>query len=164
MRAAQSDQHQFALRAYRPDDAGALLALFRDTVKKVNARDYSPAQIRAWASDEIDAAAWARRFAGRFVVVAEAGGDQVGFIELEFSGHIDRMYVAPAWQGRGVGKALTSAAAAEARLRGIGRLFAEVSITARPFFERQGFSVIAPQEVELRGEKFLNYRMERVLR
>jgi hypothetical protein len=37
----------FTLRPYRPDDAPALLALFKDTIRRVNIRDYSPEQI--WA-------------------------------------------------------------------------------------------------------------------
>ena len=44
------------LRPYRPNDAPALLALFRDTIRRVNSRDYSRAQIAAWASDDIDTA------------------------------------------------------------------------------------------------------------
>ena len=35
--------------------------------------------------------------------------------------------------------------------------------TARPFFESQGFVVLAPQVVMCRGVEFVNYRMERVL-
>jgi len=30
-----------SLRPYRPDDSPALLALFRDTIRRVNSRDYS---------------------------------------------------------------------------------------------------------------------------
>lgn len=60
------------LRPYRPHDAPALLALFRDTIRRVNRRDYSPAQVAAWAADDIDTARWCDRFAGRFVSVAEA--------------------------------------------------------------------------------------------
>ena len=33
------------LSTYRPDDAPLLLALFRDTVRRVHCRDYSPAQV-----------------------------------------------------------------------------------------------------------------------
>jgi putative acetyltransferase len=54
------------LRAYREEDAPALLALYRDTIRRVNARDYSPEQVRAWAPEDIDPGGWARRFAGRF--------------------------------------------------------------------------------------------------
>jgi putative acetyltransferase len=151
------------LRAYRPDDADALLALFRDTIRRVNARDYSEDQIRAWASDDIDPDAWAGRFAGRFVVVAEEAARPVGFAELEPGGHVDRVYVSADHQRRGFGRALLAGVVAEARRRGIARLFVEASITARPFFEAEGFRVLAPQMVTCRGAEFVNYRMERAL-
>jgi putative acetyltransferase len=151
------------LRSYRPDDAPALLALFRDTVHRVNSRDYSPAQVAAWASDDIDTTRWFGRFSGRFVPVAEEDGRPVGFAELEPDGHVDRVYVSADHQGRGIGRLLLSAVVAEARRVGLVRLFTEASITARPFFEARGFTVLAPQVVNLRGVEFVNYRMELIL-
>jgi GNAT superfamily N-acetyltransferase len=152
------------LRPYRPEDAAELLALFRDTVRRVNCQDYSPEQIRAWTSDEIDAEAWAKRFEGRFVVVAEKAGRIVGFTELEENGHIDRLYVSADHQRQGIGRVLLGAVAAEAERCGISRLWSEVSITAKPLFEAAGFRVVAPQTVRVRGVDFLNYRMERLLK
>ena len=140
-----------------------LLALFRDTIRRVNSRDYSPSQIAAWASEEIDTAVWFGRFTGRFVPVAEEAGHPVGFAELETDGHIDRVYVSADHQRRGIGRQLLAAVVAEARWLGLARLFTEASITARPFFEAQGFLVRAPQVVTCRGVEFINYRMERVL-
>ena len=151
------------MRPYRPDDAPALLALYRDTIRRVNSRDCSPAQIAAWASDEIDAVGWFGRFAERFVPVAEEDGGPVGFAELEPDGHIGRVYVSADHQRRGIGRQLLAAVVAEARRLGLVRLFTEASITARPFFEAQGFTVLAPQVVTCRGAEFVNYRMERVL-
>ena len=151
------------LRPFRPDDAPALLALFRDTIRRVNSRDYSPAQVAAWASDDIDTVSWFRRFAGRFVPVAEEAGRPVGFAELEPDGHIDRVYVSADHQRRGIGRQLLAAVVIEARRVGLTRLFTEASITARPFFESQGFAVLAPQVVTCGGIEFVNYRMERVL-
>lgn len=151
------------LRTYKPDDAPALLTLFRDTIRRVNAQDYTPDQIRAWASDDIDPQVWASRFAGRFVSVAEEAGWPVGFAELEAGGHIDRMYVSADQQRRGVGRSLLLAVVAQAKRLGVARLFTEASITARPFFESQGFVVLAPQVVTCRGVEFINYRMERAL-
>jgi putative acetyltransferase len=151
------------LRPYQPDDAPALLALFRDTIRRVNSRDYSPTQIAAWASDDIDTDFWSGRFTGRFVPVAEEAGCPVGFAELESNGHIDRVYVSADHQGRGIGRQLLDAVVGEARRVGIVRLFTEASITARPFFEAHGFTVLAPQVVTCRGAEFINYRMERVL-
>jgi GNAT superfamily N-acetyltransferase len=129
------------------------LALFRDTIRRVNCRDYSTAQVAAWASDDIDMARWAARFAGRFVPVAQEAGRPVGFAELESDGHIDRVYVSADYQRRGIGRLVLAAVEAEARRIGL----------ARPFFEAQGFTVLAPQVVTCRGVEFINYRMERVL-
>ena len=152
-------------RPYDPADAPALLALFRDTVRRVNRRDYSPDQIEAWAAEAIDPAEWAARFAGRHVVVAAEECRLVGFIELEPDGHIDRMFVAADAVGRRIGSALLALVVAEARSRSraVPRLFVEASITARPFFARHEFVTLAEQTVVLRGVEFLNYRMERHL-
>ena len=151
------------LRPYQCDDAPALLALFRDTIRRVNSRDYSPAQIAAWAPENIDTVSWSERFDGLYVPVAEEAGRVVGFAELEQDGHIDRVYVSADHQRRGIGQQLLAAVVAEARGAGIARLFTEASITARPFFEAQGFIVLTPQVVTCRGAELVNYRMERVL-
>ncbi len=151
------------IRAFQPDDAPLLLELFRDTIRRVNVRDYSAEQVQAWSSDEIDEAAWSGRFAGRFVAVAEVGGRVAGFAELEADGRIDRFYVSADHQRLGVGRALLAAIVEEAQRLGLGRLAADVSITARPFFEREGFFVDSPQVVELRGVEFRNDRMSRRL-
>lgn len=149
------------LRPYRPEDAPALLALFRDTIRRVNLRDYSPEQIAAWASDDIDEIAWAQRFAGRFAAVAEEAARPVGFADLEPNGHVDRLFVSADHQRRGIGRLLLSAVIAEAERLGLKRLHADVSITARPFFEAHGFVVLAPEVVTCRGVEFVNFRMER---
>lgn len=149
------------LRAYQPDDASSLLELFKDTIRRVNSQHYSPEQIRAWASDDIDLAVWAARFNGRFVVVAEEAARPVGFAELELNGHIGRVYVSADHQRRGVGQALMNEVLSEAKRLGLPRLIVEASITALPFFEAQGFSVITSQVVTCRGSEFVNYRMER---
>lgn len=151
------------IRAYRPDDAPGLLDLFRDTIRRVNSRDYDPRQVRAWASDDIDPAAWAARFVGRYAIVAESAGRLAGFAELEPDGHLGRFYVSDDHQGLGVGTALLASLSAEALRTGVVRLFTEASITARPFFEARGFTVLAPQVVVHRGVEFVNYRMERRL-
>lgn len=152
------------IRLYRSADAPALLALFRESIRRVASRDYNAEQIAAWASDEIDPAAWAARFNGRYAIVAEADGQHAGFTELEPDGHIDRFYVSADHQRQGVGRALMEALLAEANRVRLPRLFLEASITAKPFFESHRFSVITPQQVVVRGVEFVNYRMERPLR
>ncbi len=163
MRETGARRAVITLRPFRPDDASALLVLFRDTIRRVNSRDYAPSQIAAWASDDIDQTLWANRFDGRFVAVAEEFGRPVGFAELEPDGHIDRVYVSADHQGRGIGRQLLTAVLDEAKRAGMLRLYVEASVTARPFFEALGFIVRNPQVVTVRGIDFVNYRMERVI-
>src|ERR1700754_4256832 len=91
--------------------------------------------------------------------LALVDGEPAGFTDLEPDGHLDMMFVDPRFHQRGVATALVRRAEAEARRVGLREIFAEVSITARPFFERQGFSVVAPHPIELHGLVFKTWRM-----
>ena len=91
------------LRPYRPADCPALAALFYETVHTVNARDYSPRQLDAWASGRVDLAAWNASFLAHTTLVAEEEGAIVGFADLAPDGYLDRLYVHRDWQRRGGG-------------------------------------------------------------
>ena len=151
------------IRLYRPADLDAVMDLFRESVRRVAIRDYSQAQVEAWAPDRPDRERWAERRASRPTWVAEIDGTIAGFTDLEPDGHVDMMYVHPDHQGKGIATGLLKTVESEAARLGLGRLYTEASITAKPFFERKGFHVIAPQTVSLRGMDFLNYRMEKRL-
>ena len=51
----------------------------------------------------------------------------------------------------------------EAVTLGLPRLYAEVSITAKDFFLRKGFTLDAERIVEIRGEQLTNYAMAKRL-
>jgi putative acetyltransferase len=150
------------VRPFRADDIPALFDLFHGTVHRVNSRDYTPEQLRAWSPGEMNAARWAT-LAERHAVVAECEGRIAGFADLEPDGHIDRFFAHADFQGRGVGAVMMAAILSEAGRLELPRLFAEVSVTARPFFERHGFVVLAEQQVVVRGVPLTNFRMERRL-
>jgi|SRR6185437_2437381 len=163
------------VRDLRHADIPAVISVFRASVRLTACRDYTHEQVVAWAPDEIDLAAWAKRYDTRQAWVAEVGAgfarassletgsEIVGFIELEGSSHLDMMYVHPAVQRRGVGSALLSQLESAARELGARRLRTEASITARPFFERRGFLLVAEQTVALRSQQLINFRMEKPL-
>lgn len=153
----------FLVRIATPADAGQIAQLFFDTVHHVNSRDYAPHQVDAWAPTVRPAADWADRQATHRTWVAVAGEAILGFGELEASGHIDCFYCHKDHQGVGVGTALLAAIVAEAVRLGVPKLFAEVSITARPFFERRGFCVVRELQTEIRGVALVNCLMERSL-
>ena len=151
------------IRRYEPSDIDDVISLFRDTVRRIARRDYTQDQVIAWAPDNIDREARAIRHSSKPTWIAEIGSTMVGFADLEPDGHLDCMYVHADYQGRGVASRLLAEVETVAKARGLTRLYSEVSITARPFFERRGFRLIAAQIVTARGQEFLNYRMEKFL-
>jgi putative acetyltransferase len=152
------------IRDYRPADLDALIALFRESVRKTARRDYTQGQVMAWAPDDIDRGSWTARRSSRPTWVAEIGGVAAGFTDLTADGLIDMLYVHPAYQRRGVARALVERTEWAARASGLARLRTAASIPARPVFERLGFHLVETQTVILRGEALVNYRMENSLR
>jgi putative acetyltransferase len=151
------------IRTYQAADAASVVDVFRASVRSTAARDYHPAQIRAWAPDVIDEEKFGRRCETKSTWVAEIEDRVAGFSDLEPDGHVDMLYVHPDFQRRGVARALLQHVEKAARAMDLRRLYTEASITARPAFESMGFRVIAPQTVTVRGESWANYRMEKRL-
>jgi putative acetyltransferase len=151
------------IRDYGVGDAPEIARLFYETVRSVNRAAYSDEQVEAWAPDVPDPEEWHARMASRRTLVAEEGGKVVGFAELEGDGHLDMLYLRKDAVRRGVGRRLYRMVEQEARALGLGRIFTEASITARPFFERHGFRVVREQTVTVRGVPMTNFAMEKPL-
>jgi putative acetyltransferase len=154
---------EIRIRPYDEKDAPEIVRLFYETIRSVNLADYSQEQVEAWAPEIPDPDAWNARLSGRRTLVAEEGGEVVGFAEIEGDGHLDTFYCRKDSVGRGVGSRLYLAVEQEARIRGLGRLFTEASITARPFFERHGFRTIRERTVVRRGVELTNFAIEKRL-
>ena len=151
------------VRLYQAGDSAVLALLFTETVRAINAADYSFEQVEAWAGNPPDVERWRGRLSGRIVFVAEHDSELVGFTTFEPNGHLDHLYVHPRFQRQGIASAMLRRIEGEAISHGISRIFTEASITARPFFEYVGFRLITPQAVAVSGMSFLNYRMEKFL-
>lgn len=143
------------LRAYRPADCPRMARLFYDTVHTVNAADYTPQQLDAWADGRPDLAAWDRSFRRHCTLLAEEDGTLAGFADMAPDGYLDRLYVHREFQRRGVAAALCSAL--ESQIPGPWTTYA--SITARPFFLARGYRMLQARQVERHGVLLTNYWM-----
>ena len=144
------------IREYRDGDFSTLCQIFQRAVRETASQHYSPAQVSAWA--QLDETRWRQKMADSLVQVATVDDVPVGFVTaVEF--YIDLLFVDPLYSRRGIASALLKALFARLPT---GTLTVEASITARACFERLGFVVVAEQEVEARGETFVNYRMEKI--
>lgn len=154
---------QFDIRLYQKGDAPVMINLFRNAVRKVALKDYTPEQTRAWAPDEINAVAWEQRCLSRPTWLAFDQSILAGFIDLESDGHLDVLYVSPDHQGVGVASCLYACVEAQAIHNGNKTIYVEASLTAKPFFERKGFYVLTAQDVERGGQLLVNFKMEKIL-
>lgn len=147
------------IRRYEPEDLGQITALFYDTVHAVNAADYAPEQLDAWADGAPDAERWNRSLLAHHSLVAVEGRDLiVGFGDIDGTGYLDRLYVHKDRQGLGIATALCDRLerAVDAPV-----ITTHASITARPFFEGRGYRVLREQRVERHGVQMTNYVMEK---
>ena len=159
------------LRSYERRDCPALARLFFDTVHTVNRRDYTQAQVDAWATGEVDLAAWDAWATGEVdlaawdaslaahrALVAEEDGVILGFADMADDGYLDRLYVHKDHQNKGIATALCDALEGAS---GAARFTTHASLTARPFFEGRGYRVVRTQQVERRGVRLPNFVMEK---
>ncbi|WP_019179531.1 GNAT family N-acetyltransferase [Microbacterium yannicii] len=152
------------IRNYRTEDAPATLAIFLAAITETAAADYSPEQVRAWARpDRRNLTEWDLARKARNTYVALIVDEVVGFSDVSATGYIDMMFVSPAQARRGVARTLLMELERRARDTGVTRLTADVSVTARPFFERFGFHVVAEQRPVTDGVRMTNFRMAKAL-
>ncbi len=151
------------VRTHRNGDIPGISRLYYDTIHHVNCHDYTREQVDAWAPAVPDLTFWKERFKKYHVYVAEEDRHVIGFTGLDAAGHIDCFFVHYEWQRRGVGTRLMDRLLATAGREKMLRLFAEVSITAVPFFRDCGFVVVRENETIRRNVKLKQFAMERWL-
>ena len=149
------------IRAYQPVDNEQLTALFFDTVHAVTVGDYTAAQRDVWAPVGIDAEKWCKPFCKDYVLVAVKNGEIVGFATLTETGCLDRLYVHKDHQRQGIATLLSEKIESHAQKNNIQELSADVSITAKPFFIKQGYQLLCENIVERDGERLRNYKMKK---
>ncbi|POH71683.1 GNAT family N-acetyltransferase [Arthrobacter glacialis] len=140
------------------------MAIFLAAVTETAAADYSPEQIQAWARPEArELSTWHAAMHGRNSYVATVDGEPAGFSDIDPQGYIDMMFVAPRYLRLGVARQLLGHVESKARADHLTALTADVSITARPFFERHGFVVEAKQHPVMVGVQLTYYAMKKNL-
>ena len=150
------------IRKYKSGDEKYLAQIYHDAIYKLAANDYTKEQSDAWANPPLDTehCRHKERCDAKQPFVNERDGRVIGFIELDPDGHIDCTYVDPAYARTGVMSEIMEVVKLEASRKNIPKLYAEVSKTARPFFEHHGFVWIRDITVNVRGVSLDNSVME----
>ncbi len=146
------------IRKYEESDCKYLAELFYDTVHSVNANDYTEEQLNAWATENMDLGEWNKSLSKNYSVVAVENDVIVGFGDMDKTGYLDRLFVHKDYQHKGIATAICNELENAVNTADIS---ANVSITARSFFEKRGYKVIKKQEVERQGIILTNYNMKK---
>lgn len=148
------------LHEYTKDDAEGTRSVFTRAVNITAARDYDPQQVQAWVCAADDPVTWHEARLSANTCVAVVDGQVVGFIDVDDTGYIDMLFVEPTWVRFGIATALLGWAKQRAKEVGAERMSTHASVTARPFFEAQGFISTEEHHPVVRGVRFTNYLME----
>lgn len=150
----------FIIRAALQSDAVELKKLFQNTVLAINRRDYSQAEVEDWASCGDDLSNIEDMIKTHYFIVAiNQQSEIVGFSSITPQGYLHSMFVHKDFQGEGIATMLLNEIEQYAITNGIMRITSEVSLTARPFFEKKGYIVEEEQKRKANQLSLTNFWM-----
>lgn len=151
------------IRQAQLTDLAEMQQLFVDTIKTICAADYDSKQIEVWASGVDHTKRWMDILEQQTVFVAQYSDRIVGFATLGNGTYIDMFYVHKDHQRQGIAQRLMNEVMNEAKRSGQMLLTSDVSITAKAFFEKNGFSQQREQINIRQGVELINYHMKKYL-
>ena len=133
---------------------------FRSTVLHVNIRHYTKEEVEDWAScgdsvEHLKELLSHNHFIGAF----DKANRMVGFSSMNKDGYLHSMFVHKDWQGKGVATQLLSEVERIAKQLGVVEITSEVSLTARPFFEKKGYEIVKIQKYRANKLELTNFIM-----
>jgi len=150
---------RFALLSDLPE----MQKLYAETIQAVCINDYSQQQIDVWKTTAENTDRWTNVVNEQLAVVAEKNHKLIGFGTLRDGNYIDFFYIHKDFQGQGIADKILSQLETHALKSGNFNLTSDVSITAKPFFEKKGFLVVKEQKNLRKGVELINYKMSKTL-
>jgi putative acetyltransferase len=148
-------------------DLKEMQELYIETIKHVCKDDYNPAQIDVWISGVDNTERWVEVINTQFVLLAIIQNKITGFGTLKDGNYIDFFYIHKEYQRQGIADKILTELELEAKKYPDASeqkiITSDISITAKPFFEKKGFIVKAEQRNIRLGVELINYKMEKDL-
>jgi RimJ/RimL family protein N-acetyltransferase len=141
------------------DDVNSITLVFRDTIQHVNAKDYPTDEIEDWSSWWKDHDKWIEKIQEQHFIIAKKDVKMVGFSSIAPDGYLDFMFTHKEYQGQGIATKLLHQIERKALQQGNETIYSDVSITAKSFFEKNGYTVEKQQLKKSRNKELINFRM-----
>jgi len=155
---------KISVREAQVTDIDQIRFLFRDTVRHVNAKDYSAREINVWAEGYKNIEGWKKNLSEQYFLVAQTDTMIVGFASMTDLGLLDYLYIDKNFQRKGVATSLLAAIESRAEKLSLKEITAQVSKTAIPFFESKGFIKTGDVIRRVQDVEFVNAVMTKQLR
>ena len=152
------------IRKLLDDEYDKVIKLIYDSVHTVCQKDYSREELDAWAPDNFDVIKFQRALDGCLNLVAFEKEQIVGFISMEKTGYINRLYTHRLFLCRGIASSLLKRAEEWAKAHGVHELSLDSSKTAKDFYIKMGFCDSGISVTNHRGVIFRNTVMKKVLK
>ncbi|RKR09581.1 putative acetyltransferase [Flavobacterium sp. 90] len=144
-------------------DLQEMQQLYIETIQSVCQNDYNPAQREAWIYGVKNTDRWLEVINAQFVLLAIIENQIVGFGTLKDGSYIDFFYIHKDFQRQGIADKILTELELEAKKNNSKIITSDISITAKPFFEKKGFVAKAEQKNIRLGVELINYKMEKHL-
>ena len=150
------------IRKFKSSDSVEVARSHRGTIRYINKANYPPKQIKVW-SGRVSAKRFRESIHQRKRFVAIEKGKIVGFGDFSPDGELTGLYVNKDFQRKGVGKYLLKKLEKEARKQGIKEFHLSSTITAKIFYQRNGYQITKKGKHEINGQMLVVYRMKKKL-
>lgn len=144
-------------------DLEEMQKLYVETIQSVCKNDYNAEQIEAWIYGVKNKNRWIDVVENQFVLLAIIENQISGFGTLKDGNYIDFFYIHKDFQRQGIADKILNELELEARKHNSKIITSDISITAKPYFEKKGFVVKTEQKNIRLGVELINYKMEKEL-
>ncbi|MBR2885575.1 MAG: GNAT family N-acetyltransferase [Clostridia bacterium] len=151
------------IRRLLDDEYEDVVQLITQTVHCVCANDYTQEELDAWAPQNFDINKFRANLSPCCNLAAFEKGKIVGFISIERSGYINRLYTHKDFLRRGIATELFLKAEAWAKENGICELSLDSSKTAEEFYLKMGFERAGIAVMHHGGVVFRNCVMKKTI-
>nr|WP_295921880.1 GNAT family N-acetyltransferase [uncultured Dyadobacter sp.] len=151
------------LRTAQIHDLETLQSLYQQTIEDSCQSDYDERQRKAWRQGVENKQRWISALENQYFLIAEMNGQLAGFGSLRDDNYVDLMYTGKDFQRMGVARRIYEHLESKALASGTLVISADVSKTARRFFEKQGFILVSENLNVIGGVDIVNYSMQKIL-
>lgn len=151
------------IRPYHPQNLPAVAAVYRDAVLSIDSQQYTPKQVKVWASFVNDTHDLAKRLADGLTLVAIVHKQLVAFGQLHPDDHLSLLYTSKRHARKGIATAIHQQLEDHARKSRVSHIDTQASHISRPFFETQGYELIEAETVMRQNVSFERFKMRKQL-